>query len=63
MAKDNVSICGIIIEHGHDDYGIWEGFCLSKEDEKTIWNILEKYNAQGCSVRGTRNEVLEDCKF
>lgn len=47
----DTKISGIIFEHGTDDFGLWEGFVLSEEDENAIWNILSKYDAEGCSVR------------
>lgn len=53
-------ICGIIFEHGTDDYGLWEGFVLSEEDENAIQQILSKYDMEGCSVRGTRKEIAEE---
>lgn len=53
-------ICGIIIEHGNNDFGLWEEFNLSEEDENAIWNILLKYDTEGCSVRGTRKEIAEE---
>ena len=58
--KANVEISGIIFHHGVDDYGLWEGFSLSEEDENAIHNILAKYDTQGCSVRGTRNEIAKE---
>ena len=60
MEKDRTKICGIMIEHGANDFGYWEGFNLSEEDEEKIWNILAKYDTEGYSVRGTRKEVLKD---
>ena len=60
MENERTRICGIMMEHGKDDFGYWEGFNLSEEDEEKIWNILAKYDTEGCSVRGTRKEVLED---
>lgn len=53
-------IFAIIFEHGTDDYGIWEGFHLSKEDENAIQAILMKYETEGCSLRGTRKEIAEE---
>ena len=58
MADTRIS--GIIFEHGKDDYGLWEGFVLSEEDEAVIWQILQKYDTEGCSVRGTRKEIAEE---
>ena len=60
MEEDRV--CGIMIVHGDDDFGYWGGFCLTEEDENAIWKILSKYDTQGCSVRGTWNDVIEDIK-
>ena len=57
---NTVRISGIIFEHGKDDYGLWEGFALSDEDEAAIWQILQKYDAEGCSIRGTRKEIAEE---
>ena len=53
-------ICAIIFEHGNDDYGIWEGFHLSEEDENAIQQILMKYETEGCSLRGTRKEIANE---
>ena len=57
---DKNRICAIIFEHGNDDYGIWEGLHLSEEDENAIYEILAKYDTQGCSLRGTRKEVAKE---
>jgi hypothetical protein len=54
------TISGIIFQHGADDFGLWEGFVLSEEDENAIWKILQKYETEGCSVRGTRKEIAYD---
>lgn len=56
----DVEIAGIIFRHGEDDYGLWEGFHLSKKDEDAIQTILMKYDTEGCSVRGTRKEIAEE---
>lgn len=56
----DVEICGIIFRHGEDDYGLWEGFHLAQEDENAIQTILAKYDTEGCSVRGTRKEIIEE---
>lgn len=56
----DTKISGIIFEHGKDDFGLLEGFVLSDEDEDAIWQILQKYDTEGCSVRGTRKEIAEE---
>lgn len=57
---ETTTISGIILQHGADDYGLWEGFVLSEEDENAIWKILQKYDTEGCSVRGTRKEISDE---
>lgn len=53
-------IAGIVIEHGKDDFGYWEGFNLTEAEENAIWNILNKHDTEGCSIRGTRKEITEE---
>ena len=65
LAKPNktqskIKISSIIFEHGEDDYELWEEFALSKEDQKAILKILQKYETGGCSVRGTRKEIAKE---
>ncbi|MBR1744069.1 MAG: hypothetical protein IJ733_19845 [Lachnospiraceae bacterium] len=55
-----IKICGIIFEHGLDDYGLWEGFALSDTDEEIIQAILAKYDTEGYSVRGSREEIANE---
>lgn len=57
---EEVKISGIIFQHGTDDFGLWEGFVLSEEDENAIQKILSKYDTEGCSVRGTRKEIANE---
>jgi hypothetical protein len=58
--SSDAKISGIIFHHGEDDYGLWEGFNLASEDENAIQTILAKYDTDGCSVRGTRKEIIEE---
>lgn len=53
-------IVGIVIEHGKDAFGYWEGFSLTEAEENAIWNILSKHDTEGCSIRGTRKEIIEE---
>lgn len=57
---DGVTIEGVLFKHGTADYGLWEGFTLSEEDENAIQQILSKYDTEGCSVRGTRKEIADE---
>lgn len=58
--SDVIKITGVIIKHGKNDYGLWEGFNLSEEDENIIQQILIKYDTEGYSVRGTREEIARE---
>lgn len=58
--EDKIKISGIIFEHSKDDYGLWEGFYLTEEEENQIMEILIKHDTEGCSVRGTRKEIAEE---
>ena len=53
-------ITGIVIEHGNDDFGYWEGFYLTEEEENAIWDILNKHDTEGCSIRGSREDIARD---
>ena len=53
-------IAGIVIEHGNNNFGYWEGFYLTEDEENVIWDILRKHDTEGCSIRGTRKEIAEE---
>jgi len=53
-------IAGLVIEHGRDDFGYWEGFSLTEAEENAIWNILSNHDTEGCSIRGSRKEIAEE---
>lgn len=53
-------IAGIVIKHGDNDFGYWDGFYLTEEEENKIWNILSNHDTEGCSIRGTRKEIAEE---
>lgn len=56
-------INGILIKHKNNDYSYWEGFSLTGEEEKIIWNILNNHSTEGGSIRGTKAEVIEEMKM
>lgn len=60
MDEDKIRISGIIFEHGKDDYGLWEGFNLTEDEENQIMGILMNHDTEGCSIRGTRKEIAEE---
>lgn len=53
-------IAGIVFEHGNNDFGYWDGFNLTEEEENIIQEILLRHDTEGCSVRGSKEEILED---
>lgn len=55
-----MEIAGIVIKHGNNDFEHWTGFSFTKDEENAIWNILNKHDIEGCSVRGTRKEIIEE---
>lgn len=57
-----MKIAGITIKHGNNDFEYWEGFSLTKDEENVIWNILNKHDIEGCSVRGTWKEIIDEMK-
>ena len=58
--EEDFIISGIIFKHGENDYELWEEFVLSKENSQKIKKILKQYETEGCSVRGTREEIAEE---
>lgn len=60
MNEDRIIIAGIVFEHGNNDYGYWEGFSLTEEEENQIMEILMRHDTEGCSIRGTRKEIAEE---
>lgn len=60
MDEDKIRISGIMFEHGTNDYGFWEGFSLTDEEENQIMEILMRHDTEGCSIRGTRKQIAEE---
>ena len=58
--ENKIKISGIIFEHDKDDYGLWEGFYLTEDEENQIMEILMNHDTEGCSIRGTRKEISEE---
>lgn len=57
---DKTRIHGIIFEHGTNDYGLWEGFNLTEDEENAITEILMRHDTEGVSIRGTLNEIAKE---
>ena len=57
------SINRIIFKHGEDDFELWEGFSLSAEEKRQITEILSRHETGGCSVRGSKTDILEEIQY
>lgn len=57
------SINRIIFKHGEDDFELWEGFSLSAEEKRQITEILSRHETVGCSVRGSKTDILEEIQY
>lgn len=53
-------IVGIMFEHSDKTVSYWDGFSLAENDQKIIGTVLSKYDTEGCSVRGTLDDVLNE---
>lgn len=58
MSK-NPRIKGIIFRHGDDDYSVWMPDISKKENEKFLKTLLAVFADNGCSVRGTKKDILD----
>lgn len=54
------NILGIIFKNADNVYEYWKDFTLSEEDENTIMNILSNYETDGCSLCGTKEEIVAE---
>lgn len=56
----DTEIIGIMFGHNDGTVGYWNGFVLSEEDQNEIWNILSRYDTEGCSIRGNLEDVKNE---
>ena len=56
--EDCVRIEGVLFSHSNGDYGLWDGLYLKKEDESSIYSILNAYDTDGCSIRERSKKAL-----
>ena len=38
------------------------GFSLTEEEEEQIYEILMRHDTEGCSIRGTRNDIANEIR-
>ena len=58
--ENKITIAGIILQHGEDDYELCTEFGLTEEEQKVIMEILKNHETEGGSVRGTRKEIADE---
>lgn len=56
-----MTISSIIFKHGEDDYSIWVPD-FSEKDMKRIVAMLEEFTNEGYSIRGTKEDLIEEIK-
>ena len=56
--NSSYSLCGFVFRYGNE-LDAWQ-VEVSEEDERKIWNILSKYETEGCSVVDASDEKLGD---
>lgn len=56
-------IKAIIFQNGNDDYELCSDFNLTKEEERKIMDILRNHETEGCSVRGTKKDIIKETKY
>lgn len=55
-----MEVIGIVIKDGKDDVTFWQ---LDRaKASKEIQQLFEKYDTDGCSVRGNVTEILNEIK-
>lgn len=55
------TISSIIFKHGDDDYSIWFPD-FSEKEMKRIVEILEEFTNEGYSIRGTKEDLIEEIR-
>ena len=55
-------IKGFIFKHKENDYEIFTDFALTDEEQDMLASILMNHINDGCSIRGTLEECIEEIK-
>lgn len=58
MSK-NPKIEGIVFRYGDDDYSFWMPGISKEENEKFVQTLFSAFEDNGCSVRGTKKDILD----
>lgn len=57
MSKNPI-IEGIVFKHG-DDYSFWMPDISKEENKKFVQTLFAAFEDNGCSVRGTKKDILD----
>lgn len=57
--SENQKIEGIVFKHGDDDYSFWMPDISKEENEKFVQTLFAAFEDNGCSVRGTKKDILD----
>ena len=55
----NPKIEGIVFRYGDDDYSFWMPDISIKENVKFMQTLFVAFEDNGCSVRGTKKDILD----
>lgn len=61
MNENKTKIAGILYEHGENDFSIWFPE-LTEFENKEINSFLENFVNGGSSLRGSKQDVLDEIK-
>lgn len=59
MDENKAKIAGILYKHGENDFSIWF-LELTESENKEINSFLENLVNDGCSLRGSKQDVLDE---
>lgn len=59
VSVDTNQLIGVIYRHENDDFSIWLPE-LSEVENKEINVFLEKFTNSGCSIRGTKRDIIDE---
>ena len=54
---NEIRLVGFIYEHGPNDYSLWETDAITDEDQEKLYQILQKYDTTGCSIRNVYEQI------
>jgi len=59
-SQPQLEISGLIFKHGDNDYELYTEIPFTKEEHSIITNLCSIYETEGNSVRGTKEEIIEE---